>query len=362
MTRSVGLAASRATLLEPLARGLPPDTGLQVIEMAAAKQILSAGDLPTDICLVLVPADQLQTQESCLRRLFDVGIPVVAILTNPDERDQAFRAGASDYLLEPLVASEVQARLVPYLQDAKPGQKGMPAISPDAALLEQLDQQLIQNERWIAMGRVVAAICHDITNCMQAAQGALTLAAEETSLSEDMQAYLDLAAQETRRVTAYLQRLRRVYHPETDAVETINVPELLLAIGDLASDAAVSGALKVETFVAPDVPPLRCKAGQLEFVLLGILLNLMDLVSADSPALVLIGGSRSGSAMNFEISTNSPLADWIRARQDHRMIEHALGLSSFRALVAAQNGKLEFSSSDSGLKIWISLPIPATLS
>ena len=362
MIRSVLLVASDSTLVEPIAKALPPDTGLHFIEVTSAAQLPSRNDLPGDTGLVLVQLDQVEIPEPWLGALLRTGIPVLAIISDANDRDRVFRVGMCDYLLVPLAASEVQARLIPYLQQAKPDHKGMLASSPDAALLERLDQQLLQNQRWIVMGRVVAAICHDIVNRMQAAQGALTLAAEEPSLSADMQAYLDLATQETRRVTAYVQRLRRVYHPETDTAETINVHDLLSQVRDLAADGAISGTVRVETVVAPHLPPLRCKPGQLEFVLLSILLNLMDLISTDGPARVRVEAGPSGPAIRFEITTNSRLADWVQARRHKQMLEHALGLPGFRAVVAAQNGKLEFSFGDSGLKIWISLPVLPNIS
>lgn len=362
MIGSVVLAAADSTLAKPIAKAMPPNTRLHILEVTPATQVPSIDDLPADICLVLVQLNEVEILEPWLRRLFDSGVPVIAIISDPNDRDRVFRAGVRDYILEPLVVSEVQARIVPYLQNVKPDRKGVAAVSPGEALLERLDQQWIQNERWIAMGRVVAAICHDITNRMQAAQGALTLAAEEPSLSADMQAYLELSMQEARRVTAYMQRLRRVYHPETDTFETIDVHRLLSEVRDLTSDTTVSGAVSVETFVAPNLSPLRCKAGQLEFILLGILLNLMDLVSTDSPACIRMEASPWGSATCFEISTNSRLADWVQARKDNQVLEHALGLSGFRAVLAAQNGKLGFSCGDSGLKIWISLPMLPTIS
>ncbi len=362
MMRLVVLAASDTTLVEPITNALPPDTRLSLVEITRATQYPSSCALPADVGLVLVQASQVQIPEPWLRRLSDRGIPVIATISDPNDRDRIFRAGIRDYLLEPLVVSELQARLLPHLQEVKPEHKGAVAASADTAPSERLDQQLIQNERWIAMGRVVAAICHDITNRMQAAQGALTLAKAEPSLSEDMQAYLDLSMQETRRVTAYMQRLRRVYHPETDTFETINVHELLAWVRDLTSDASVSGAVRVETFLAPHLPPLRCKAGQLEFVLLGILLNLMDLVATDSPAQIRLEASPLDSAIRFEISTNSRLADWVQARKDPQTLAHALGFSGFRTVVAAQNGKLGFSSGNSGLKLWISLPVLPTIS
>jgi hypothetical protein len=178
----------------------------------------------------------------------------------------------------------------------------------------------------------------------------------EPSLSEDMQAYLDLSLQELHRVSAYLQRLRRVYHPQTDTLEMVSVPDLLAEIRDLTSGAAAGSGVEVETFAASSLSPLRCQAGQLEFILLGIVLNLTNLLAAGGPARVRLEASSSVSGMHFEISTCSPLASWVWSDPDEGSLELALALSPFREVVTALKGELGFSCSDSGLKVWISLP------
>ena len=43
-------------------------------------------------------------------------LPLVCVLTSSNQRELAFAAGATDYLLLPFVPQEVQARLFPYLQ------------------------------------------------------------------------------------------------------------------------------------------------------------------------------------------------------------------------------------------------------
>jgi len=355
---TVVLVTSDLTLVEPIKRALPLSARLAVVVVASAQPWPSRFDSSDDVDIVLVEVDKKRTLASWFSQWSQVGVPAIAIISDPKDRDELFCAGASDCLLKPLVTQEIQARLSVYLpQNTKINEEGMKKESREAQTLEQLRQQLIQNQRWITIGRVVAAVSHNITNCMQATQGALTLAAEEPFLSEDMRSYLSICLQETRRVSVRVERLRFIYHPASDPVQLINVPDLLAEVCSLASDAILVGKVNIDTLIEKDLPEIKSRAGQLQFMLLGILLNLIDLTDTEDIAHLRIEARGDSSNVQITISTDSSLRAWKLLHNDQSLQEHALGLATFREVAAIQNAGLGFSSDDSGLKVWISLPI-----
>ncbi len=237
----------------------------------------------------------------------------------------------------------------------------LPSSSDHAGKLEQLNRQVVQNERWITIGRAVAAISHDIMNRMQAIQGASTLVMEDPSISAETRAYLEICVQETRRVVTQVNRLRRIYHPEADTIQEVNVPELLAEVATLAADAARSGTVRIETIAAGGPTALPVRAGQLQFVLLGTLLNLIDVVDTPDPVDIRIETRQLAAGMEFEISTAAPLPEWARGQDAQSIQESALGLPTFREIVAAQGGTLAFILSDASLAVRIQLPLAAAV-
>lgn len=77
---------------------------------------------------------------------------IVAIIDDISQREKALQAGADDYLLRPLIRSEIQARL----GTARQG----------GAFVRWLLLQLKQRNRQAYVGRLTSHICHEINNAM----------------------------------------------------------------------------------------------------------------------------------------------------------------------------------------------------
>ena len=223
--------------------------------------------------------------------------------------------------------------------------------------------QVIQNERWITIGRLIAGICHDITNRMQAIQGSLALAVEEQALSDDMKAYLSICQQESQRVNLLIERLRYIYHPESDRPATVDLISLLKEIGSMASDAMTSRGVTIEMDLPASLPLTKCKLGQLQFVLLGSLLNLTELIGVENGGCIRVRAIMVGPIAQIELSTDTPLLlspnrnGMEKSEAPTSLIEHALGIPALRQAILSQNGDISFLLTDSGLSIWIGIPV-----
>jgi hypothetical protein len=163
-------------------------------------------------------------------------------------------------------------------------------------------------------------------------------------------------------VSEEVERLRSIYHPEGDRLAMIDVVELLAGVQALMSDSSTSKGLTLEVAAATEVPRIRGQIGQLRFVILGLLLNIVDLVGIQKGGHIWMQARSVGPTVQIEISTDLPLS---LSSQDGRstelgsradIIEHALGLPSFRQVIHAQNGDFGTSWNDPGLNVWFSLP------
>lgn len=360
---SILLLSADRTLDKIIRAALPPNISLQVEEPSTPlHEILVVSSKPM---LILVDADKGLDVMSRLPTLGLDGLPVVAIISNPDERQDLFQVGVRDYLIKPLVLEEISTRLNPYLQeqDIDGIQKGQSQQMSDGAVLEHLTKQIIQNERWITIGRLIASICHEITNRMQAIQGALSLAAEEPDLSNDLHTYISICQQETRRVSTRVETLRYIYHPNADPVVGIDITKLLNDIITLSSDRLTTRGATIETSLTDDLPIIRGRLGQSQFVLLGFLLNLIDLIGLESGSRIRVAAGRIGPTVQIEFSTEAPLS--VISSQNTveeselpaYVIESALGLPTLRQVILTMNGNVGLLLNKPGLSVWCSLPI-----
>lgn len=100
--------------------------------IARLEQETQVANLP-DVLLLAVQNETHLTQQ-CQRLQQNPNtahLPLVCVLTSPNQREMAFTAGVTDYLIQPFVAAEVQARLLPYLH---------PPLNRETFLLEAFDQ------------------------------------------------------------------------------------------------------------------------------------------------------------------------------------------------------------------------------
>ncbi len=365
MMSSILLLSADQTLEKTMRAALPRSVSLQVVNHSLSQPFPEKLDTAAKPVLILVDASKRLDVASWLPASGQVGLTVVAIISDPGERQALFQAGVHDYLLKPLVPEEIKARLSPYLQEPDIGntQKNQSVQMLEHESRELLTRQMIQNERWITIGRLIASICHDITNRMQATQGALSLATEEPALSDDMRAFLSICQQETGRVSAQVERLRHIYHPEIDPVVMIDIAELLEEVRTLASDAITIRGVTVEMSLTDDLPVIRGRMGQLQFALLGLLLNLVDLINSEKGGRIRVEAGTIGPTVQIGFSTDAPLSIFSNQNQaaesesPRRILEYALGLPTMQQVIFAQNGDIGLLLNDPGLSVWLSLPI-----
>jgi PAS domain S-box-containing protein len=151
------------------------------------------------------------------------------------------------------------------------------------ALRNELEarSQLVQAEKFAAVGRLLASITHEINNPLQTIKNCLYLSQVDSASNSTAAEYLKIASAETDRLTNLVAQLREIYRPPTQAqLRAVNLPTLLsevhtLLVGYLqekhvnwtvtTQDADLFNSLSIEA--VPD---------QLKQVFLNIALNAID--------------------------------------------------------------------------------------
>ena len=152
--------------------------------------------------------------------------------------------------------------------------------------LRTMQQQLVQQERMLAMGQMASGVAHDFNNALSPILGSAELLLEAPEMLDDREELID--SLKTIRTSALdaanvVRRLRGFYHggQAEEDVENINVNEVIESSINLTRphwrvQAQAEGrAIDVDT-VLEDVPTVSMNESELREVLTNLIMNAAD--------------------------------------------------------------------------------------
>jgi len=230
-----------------------------------------------------------------------------------------------------------------------------------------LQRQIIQSERLATLGRLTAALAHEINNPMQAIQGALMLALEELDNPAELQTYLNLGLEEAQRVIDLVHRMRQIYRPAPTQPERLDVNQVLRSALSLARKELKRRNVTPRTDLSPDLPRTTAAADQLHLVFLSLLLNLGEAIGeeggdlhirtradADADAILI---TFAADVTPSSADRLTPLISPASAPTLPLETNLSFGLSFSRDLIAAHSGHLDVKLEDGHVVCAIHLPI-----
>lgn len=235
----------------------------------------------------------------------------------------------------------------------------------------QLQEQLVQAQKMEAVGQLAAGIAHNFNNMLTVMLSSLELAGRRSEgdladlLRGGQEAALK-AAQMVRQLLVFSGKSKNVgYRPE-------DIGALVQRTVDMSA-ATFGHELELGLRLAPDLPAVRCDAGQLEQALLNVLINSRDALDG-----------REGSAPAIQVSVEHLRADEPRSGEiritvsdnGHGMTEEVrgrvfepffttkelgrgtgLGLATTYAIVREHGGRAECHSTlNVGTRVHLFLP------
>jgi signal transduction histidine kinase len=214
---------------------------------------------------LLIDLEDQADWESKVKSIKEPGVTLIAILSDPNQRDKAFNAGFSDYLVKPLQEAELYGRL----------------IEPQYAwsLLDKQRHLALDQVNLVAVGRLVSHFCHEINNAMQAAGGALTLAAEEPGLTDEIKTYLSLCKDETQRVTLLVRKMRQLYRYSDVLPVAIDMSALVKETVKMAREELDNNGIHLIEEYEPDLPSIEGSYELIQLAILNVLFILCDHLS-----------------------------------------------------------------------------------
>ena len=329
------LISEDQSLQDELANSLAGRFSVEIVSSAKAG-LARLKFLASDCVGVLLDLAARNSWNNHLADLKPEGVVLIAVLHNASERAEAFRAGVDDVLFRPILRAELYARL------AFPGSGRI----------------TIEQAGLISVGRLTSRICHEINNSLQATRGALALAMEEPSLSEDLNAYLKLCNSENQRVVALTSRIRNIYRPDPQ-LSTISMDVLLNEIVYLVADQVNDRGITLVTDFQPGLATVRSSYDLVLLAILSLVLNLCAGMHPDtrSTLRLALSGEAGGLLLILSAENTRLRFDDQPIRGDAESREELVALSPAREMLIGLGTYMKVQQESEISRILVNFPM-----
>jgi signal transduction histidine kinase len=299
--------------------------------------------------------------------LRDVPVVLLSARAGEEAKVEGLEAGADDYLLKPFSARELIARVDANLQLAR--------LRRETGEIErryrEAQTQLAHVNRLATMGELSASIAHEVTQPIAAtvtnARAALRfLNAQPPNLEEAREA-LGATIKAGNRTTDVIEGIRALIKKAPPRKGALEINGAILEVIALTRGEIVKNGVSVQTQLAEGLPLIRGDRVQLQQVILNLIINAVEAMSAfsertrellistgkDASGGVLVTVRDSGPGLNPE--SVARLFDAFYTTKPGGM---GMGLSICRSIVEAHGGRIWASlAADQGTVVQCILPV-----
>jgi PAS domain S-box-containing protein len=175
--------------------------------------------------------------------------------------------------------------------------------------LEQAREALFQSQKLDAIGQLTGGVAHDFNNLLMVVLSSLSLARRRLPDDPKLVKLVDNALDGARRGAALTQRMLAFARRQDLKPTVVHLPALVEGMAELLT-RTLGSTVQVQTAFAPDLPPVRVDANQLELALLNLAVNARDampmggrlLLSAQQEALAQAGTVAPGRYVRLAVA------------------------------------------------------------
>ncbi len=162
------------------------------------------------------------------------------------------------------------------LEDEQRRHIGWVAVIRDITERKRMEQYMLRTERLAAMGRLAAALAHEINNPLQGIGNSLELVLDFPLGAEERQEYLVAVRREIERLMALTERVLDFARPPRIERRPTWIPSLIRRALDLAANQLQQRHIAVTLDLPEDLPPVLASADHLTQVFLNLIINAIE--------------------------------------------------------------------------------------
>ncbi len=149
----------------------------------------------------------------------------------------------------------------------------------NARLYEELRAShvmLARNDRLAAVGTLAAGIAHEIRNPLVAVHTFVQLLPEQIDDPEFRTTFMELATSELERISTLINDLLTFSRPSPSLLNKVQLNDLAGQAARLLTGQAKKKSIILTTHLASDLPPLMANQGQIQQVLMNLMMNALQ--------------------------------------------------------------------------------------
>ncbi len=210
--------------------------------------------------------------------LFRANAWLVDMIDNSLGPDEGTSRAENDFVKPPRGKVPVSALVSP-LRDRGGQVSGSVLLLRDRALRQAMEEDLRRSDRLALLGKVAAALAHEIKNPLGGIMGAAQLIRAEVTHDASLVENTDIMIREVERVNQLLDQLLDLARPAGLRLEPLNVHELLEHVLRLEAPAAASASVRIQRCFDPSLPPITGDRDRLIQVFLNLVKNALQAMS-----------------------------------------------------------------------------------
>jgi PAS domain S-box-containing protein len=156
---------------------------------------------------------------------------------------------------------------------------GIVASARDVTDLKQAEQQMILNEKFAAMGQMMAGAAHELNNPLTAILGVADLLRERAT-DNAMRRHTEMVLQQARRAAMIVQNLLAFSRPSTQTKSKVNLAQIVQNALKLHDASLRQKRIGIQLDAAMDVPVIDCDPRTLTQAFVNLIVNAEQAISS----------------------------------------------------------------------------------